>query len=80
VRGQRLSEQPGGGGDEDEPPVSLALHGLVRRLAEEEGALEVHVDHAPPVRGREILEGQRLEDARVADDGIDPAEVVTTAT
>jgi hypothetical protein len=43
-------------------------------LGEVEATVQVHVDHAAPVRRRQLLEGPGLEDARVADHRVEPPE------
>jgi hypothetical protein len=80
VRSFWLPEETRRGHDEDEPAVALRFHRPECRLAQVEAAIEVHVEHALPVGGRELVEAHRLEDARVAHDRIDATEPVDCCT
>ncbi len=62
--------------DEDEPAVVLFRHHLVRGLAQVETAVEVHPQHLAPVVGGELVERDAVEDAGIADDGVESPEGV----
>ena len=72
----RLTEDPGGRGDEHEPSAAVLLHRAIRRLSQVKAAVEMYAQHSGPRVGREVFERHAAEYARVADDGVQPPERV----
>src|SRR5262249_25602370 len=62
--------------DEHETAVALRLHDPERRLTHVEAAAQVYVQHGSPLVWRKLVEGERLEDARVAHHCIEATEAI----
>jgi hypothetical protein len=66
--------QPGDGGDVDDRPGARPEHHPAERLAQQERAGQVHLQHPPPLRRRGVLGRRQQRDAGVVDQDVDPAE------
>ena len=76
VRFHRLPEIARRRRDEDEAAVLLFGHHLVRGLAQVETTVQMDLQHLAPVVGGELVERNAVEDAGIADHGIESPEGV----
>jgi hypothetical protein len=71
-----LPEHSSRRGHEDEPAVALGLHDAKCGLAQIEAAVQMHAQHPAPVIRRQLVKRDAVEDSRIADYGIEPAESI----
>ncbi len=68
-----IADEERGRGDVDDPPVALAAHGRIDRVAAQEHAVEVGGQHVAPLGEGELLERDVGIDAGVVDQHVDPS-------